>query len=210
MRFPALLKQAAYTTVLVVGATGRVGRIVTRKLLLRGYRVRALVRRKEGRLPGSPVEGVPAAAGVILGDVGEMRDCQAAVRGVTKVIYCASAKSTFTGDLLRVEEAGVRNITKAFQDEFARQAEVNRGKKVPGKKTPLFNSKSKKEIADFSQPYHQARWDVTFVGSTEEESALSERSREMAKYNQAIAEINDEDNLIFEGWSCMEFGEVIT
>lgn len=40
---------------------------------------------------------------------------------------------------------------------------------------------------------------MTFVGSTEEDSALSERSREMAKYNQAIAEINDEDNLIFEG-----------
>jgi hypothetical protein len=32
--------QAAYTTVLVVGATGRVGRILTRKLLLRGYKVR--------------------------------------------------------------------------------------------------------------------------------------------------------------------------
>jgi hypothetical protein len=31
--------QAAYTTVLVVGATGRVGRILTRKLLLRGYKV---------------------------------------------------------------------------------------------------------------------------------------------------------------------------
>ncbi len=43
------------------------------------------------------------------------------------------------------------------------------------------------------------RWDVTFVGSTDEDSVLSERSREMAKYNQAIAEINDEDNLIFEG-----------
>ena len=32
------------TRVLVVGATGRVGRIVVRKLLLRGYTVRALVR----------------------------------------------------------------------------------------------------------------------------------------------------------------------
>ena len=200
--------QAAYTTVLVVGATGRVGRIVTRKLLLRGYRVKALVRRKEGRLPGSPVEGVPAAVSVILGDVGEMRDCQAAVRGVTKIIYCASAKSTFTGDLLRVEEAGVRNITKAFQDECARQAEANRGKRQPGKKTPLFNSKSKKEIADFSQPYHQARWDITFVGSTDDESSLSERSREMAKYNQAVAEINDEENLIFEGETALSLKQL--
>ena len=191
--------QAAYTTVLVVGATGRVGRIVTRKLLLRGYRVRALVRRKEGRQPGNIVEGVPAAVGVILGDVGEMRDCQEAVRGVNKVIYCASAKSAFTADLLRVEETGVKNITKAFQDECMRQAESNLGKRVAGTKAPIFTSKSKREIADFSRPYHQTRWDITFVGSTEDEALLSDRSREMSKYNQAVAEINDEENLIFEG-----------
>lgn len=35
---------------------------------------------------------------------------------------------------------------------------------------------------------------------TEEEAASqSERSREMGKFNQAVAEINDEDNLVFEG-----------
>lgn len=32
--------QAAYTTVLVAGATGRVGRVLVRKLLLRGYKAR--------------------------------------------------------------------------------------------------------------------------------------------------------------------------
>ncbi len=115
--------QAAYTTVLVLGATGRVGRIVTRKLLLRGYKVglgpklslvirpsngliaktisplvpsplqvRALVRRKEGREPGAPIEGVPAAVKVVMGDLGEMADCQEAVKGVNKVIYCAAAR----------------------------------------------------------------------------------------------------------------------
>ena len=52
------------------------------------------------------------------------------------------------------------------------------------------------------------RWDVTFVGSTEEDSVLSDRSREMAKYNQAIAEINDEDNLIFEGKVCERGGHM--
>ena len=36
--------QAGNTQVLVVGATGRVGRILVRKLLLRGYKVRAFVR----------------------------------------------------------------------------------------------------------------------------------------------------------------------
>ena len=33
---------------LVVGATGRVGRILVRKLLLRGYKVRAFVRQSDG------------------------------------------------------------------------------------------------------------------------------------------------------------------
>jgi hypothetical protein len=80
----AEVPQAAYTTVLVVGATGKVGRILTRKLLLRGYKVRALVRRKEGR-DGQSVEGVPAAVKLVYGDVGEMRDCQLAVQGVNKV-----------------------------------------------------------------------------------------------------------------------------
>ena len=138
------IPQAASTTVLVLGATGRVGRILTRKLLLRGYKVQALIRKREGRgevlsspSPSSPaseddpsapsssvvtVDGVPPAVKIIFGDVGEMKDCQAAVKGVNKVIYCASSRSTFTGELLRVEEAGVRNISKAFQDECWRQA----------------------------------------------------------------------------------------
>jgi hypothetical protein len=38
--------QAEDSTVLVVGATGRVGRVLVRKLLIRGYRVKALVRRR--------------------------------------------------------------------------------------------------------------------------------------------------------------------
>lgn len=215
--------QAASTTVLLLGATGRVGRILTRKLLLRGYKVKALVRRKEGRgqapPPSSPgqeqdkdsnnssappdqiiVEGVPPAVKIVFGDVGEMRDCQEAVRGVNKVIYCASSRSTFTGELLRVEEVGMKNISKAFQDECWRQAISEQGKRTPGVKTPIFTSSSKKEIADFSRKYHQGRWDVTFIGCLPaDEATQSDRAREMSKYNQAIAEINEEDNLIFEG-----------
>jgi hypothetical protein len=74
---------ATSTRVLVVGATGRVGRILSRKLLLRGYKVRALVRRREGMREGA--EGVPDAVEVVSGDVGEMKDVQRAVRGVDKV-----------------------------------------------------------------------------------------------------------------------------
>lgn len=198
--------QAAETTVLLLGATGRVGRILTRKLLLRGYKVRALVRRKPERAQGadgSPaqVEGVPAAVKVVFGDVGEMRDCQQAVRGVSKVIYCAAARSTFTGELSRVEELGVRNMVKAFQDECMRQSERSRARDAGAAgKQRMFTDKSKKEIADFSRPYHQSRWNIVFVGVSDEDKAnQSERAKEMAKYNQAVAEINEDNNLIFEG-----------
>lgn len=39
------IPDAAFTTVLVAGATGRVGRILVRKLLLRGYTVKVRRRR---------------------------------------------------------------------------------------------------------------------------------------------------------------------
>jgi hypothetical protein len=77
---------AAGTTVLVVGATGRVGRILIRKLLLRGYKVRALIRRREGiRESAAEIEGLPSAVEIVNGDVGELKDCQKAVKGVNKV-----------------------------------------------------------------------------------------------------------------------------
>lgn len=50
------LSRARGTTVLVIGATGRVGQVLVRKLLLRGYNVRALVR------PGSSVDSLPDKA----------------------------------------------------------------------------------------------------------------------------------------------------
>lgn len=76
--------QAAYTTVLVLGATGRVGRILVRKLLLRGYSVKALVRKREGR--GAEL---PAAVQIVEGDLGSMSSCQEAVRDVNKVGDCS-------------------------------------------------------------------------------------------------------------------------
>jgi len=78
--------EAASTTVLVAGATGRVGRILIRKLLLRGYKVRALIRRREGiRESTTDIEGLPSAVEIVNGDVGELKDCQKAVKGVDKV-----------------------------------------------------------------------------------------------------------------------------
>lgn len=77
---------ASDTTVLVVGATGRVGRILIRKLLLRGYKVKALIRLREGfRESKEDIQGLPSAVEVITGDVGELKHCQKALKGVDKV-----------------------------------------------------------------------------------------------------------------------------
>lgn len=77
---------AGDTTVLVVGATGRVGRILIRKLLLRGYKVKALIRLREGiRESKGDIQGLPSAVEVVTGDVGELRHCQKAIKGVDKV-----------------------------------------------------------------------------------------------------------------------------
>lgn len=74
------------TTVLVVGATGRVGRILIRKLLLRGYKVKALIRLREGiRESKEDLQGLPNAVEIVIGDVGELKACQTAIRGVDKV-----------------------------------------------------------------------------------------------------------------------------
>lgn len=72
----------ANRTVLVVGATGRVGRILIRKLLLRGYKVRAMVRPKDG---AGADRGLSGAVDIVTGDVGEIVDCKRAVAGVDKV-----------------------------------------------------------------------------------------------------------------------------
>jgi hypothetical protein len=50
-----VVPQAAYHTVLVVGATGRVGTVLVRKLSLRGYAVKALVRSQDAAARCAPL-----------------------------------------------------------------------------------------------------------------------------------------------------------
>uniref|UniRef100_A0A0D9WTW3 NAD(P)-binding domain-containing protein n=1 Tax=Leersia perrieri TaxID=77586 RepID=A0A0D9WTW3_9ORYZ len=99
------------TTVLVVGATSRIGRIVVRKLMLRGYNVKALVRRNDAEV----IDMLPRSVDIVVGDVGDDSTVKSAVSGCSKIIYCATARSTITGDLNRVDNQGVRNVSKAFQ-----------------------------------------------------------------------------------------------
>ncbi|XWS20575.1 hypothetical protein CRYUN_Cryun31cG0114000 [Craigia yunnanensis] len=132
------IPDAQNTTVLVVGATSRIGRIVVRKLMLRGYTVKALVREADQE----ELDMLPRSVEIVIGDVGEPSTLQAAVEGCNKIIYCATARSTITGDLYRVDHQGVLNLTKAFQDYNNKQAQIRAGK---SSKSKLLLAKLKSE-----------------------------------------------------------------
>ncbi|KAL7119371.1 hypothetical protein ACP275_02G059100 [Erythranthe tilingii] len=137
---------AQNTTVLVVGATSRVGRIVVRKLMLRGYSVKALVRNADKEV----VDMLPTSVEIVTGDVGEPSTLQTAIEGCNKIIYCATARSTITGDLNRVDNLGVYNLIKSFQDYNNKLAQLRAGK----------SSKSKLLIQKFKSEDTMSGWEV--------------------------------------------------
>lgn len=138
---------AQNTTVLVVGATSRVGRVVVRKLMLRGYNVKALVRKASQEV----VDMLPTSVEIVIGDVGDSVTLKAAVENCSKIIYCATARSSITGDLNRVDYQGVYNLSKAFQDYNNKLAQLRAGK----------SSKSKLLLAKFKSEDSMSGWTVS-------------------------------------------------
>ncbi|KAL3692655.1 hypothetical protein R1sor_006306 [Riccia sorocarpa] len=172
---------AELTTVLVAGATGRVGRILIRKLQLRGYKVKALVRKADPET----LEMLPRSVQVVVGDLGDPDSLKEAVEGCNKIICCATARSDITGDLLRVDNRGVYNLSKAFQDYNHKLAQTRAGR----------SSKSKLLIAKFSQ------------SSTQEGLELKEGTYftddVSVKYDggmDAQLEVGEDGNAVFSGY----------
>lgn len=137
---------AELTTVLVAGATGRVGRILVRKLQLRGYKVKALVRQSDEET----LEKLPRSVQIVVGDLGDPATMKEAVEGCNKIVFCAAARSTITGDLTRVDHQGVYNLSKAFQDYNHKLAQTRAGR----------SSKSKLLLAKFSQENAAEGWEL--------------------------------------------------
>ncbi|KAA8497699.1 Uncharacterized protein FVE85_5284 [Porphyridium purpureum] len=97
--------------VLVVGATGRVGRVVVRKLLLRGFKVRVMVR----NLFSSTLDLLPSSVEFVKGDVRDsIFELQEALSGVDKVICLVGARSE--DEMQEVEVQGLQNLVQAFHD----------------------------------------------------------------------------------------------
>ena len=68
-------------TVLAVGATGSIGRLVVEEATRQGHAVRALVR------DSAKARQLPAAAGVVVGDVTRPGTLAAAVDGADAVVF---------------------------------------------------------------------------------------------------------------------------
>lgn len=199
--------QAPFTRVLVVGGTGRVGRIVVRKLLLRGYPVRVMCR----DFADDAAQNLPASTELVKGDVGNIEDCIKAAKGVDKVrfaclkrsssacsvcgqkclssdygvqiIYCATSKLQMTGDINKVDHVGVSHIARAWVDtKFASASKAKTETKA-----------TKRKIADFKKEVHQESWDLLHVGPLD---------REVGYHGQDIANAlitEDNQRLCFTG-----------
>ncbi len=103
------------TTVLVIGATGSVGRLVVAEALSEGYTVRALVRDPE------QAQALPPQAQIVVGDLTRAESLTEAVAGVDAVVFTHGARGTKAA-MEAVDYGGVRNALHALGSRPARIA----------------------------------------------------------------------------------------
>jgi uncharacterized protein YbjT (DUF2867 family) len=103
------------STVLVVGATGSIGRLVVDEAFRQGYDTRALVRDLDR------ARGLPAEADVVVGDLTRPETLAAAVDGIDAVVFTHGAHGG-KDQTERVDYGGVRNVLAALGTRPARIA----------------------------------------------------------------------------------------
>ncbi|MFF2131241.1 SDR family oxidoreductase [Streptomyces olivochromogenes] len=96
-------------TVLVVGATGSIGRLVVTEAIARGHTVRALVR---DRAKGAQL--LPADAELVVGDVTRPETLPEAVAGADALVLTLGSFGTGASSPETVDHAGVRNVLTAL------------------------------------------------------------------------------------------------
>ncbi|MFG6459572.1 SDR family oxidoreductase [Roseateles sp. BYS96W] len=103
-------------TVLVVGATGSVGRLVVAEALARGHRVRALVRNV------TRAAFLPAKAQRVVGDPTDEATLAGAVSGIDAVVFTHGSSTGRRVDAERVDYGAVRNVLRALDGRAVRVA----------------------------------------------------------------------------------------
>jgi uncharacterized protein YbjT (DUF2867 family) len=107
---------ASRLTILAVGATGSIGRLVVKEALRQGQTVRALVR--------SADQGhrLPAGANAVIGDVTRPETLVAAVNGVDAIVLTLGSDGQGKVGAETIDYGGVRNILAALDGRQARIA----------------------------------------------------------------------------------------
>ncbi|CAM9128472.1 unnamed protein product [Discosporangium mesarthrocarpum] len=141
--------------VLVVGATGETGRVVVRKLLLRGFRVRVLVR----DLFSSTLDLLGTGVKYAKGDLTNQKSIVDSVSGCDKVVFCAQARDPSEAEMVEFE--GLKNMVEAFQD----QRVALYGHVYSTKKT-LFrlNRQIDRDLWRLAEPYAGVSWSKNKYG----------------------------------------------
>lgn len=103
-------------TVLVVGSTGSIGRLVVEEAARQGYVVRALVRTP------SKARRFPAEVEVIPGDVTRPETLNAAVAGVDAIVFTLGSDGEGKLGAETIDYGGVRNILHALGSQKPRVA----------------------------------------------------------------------------------------
>jgi uncharacterized protein YbjT (DUF2867 family) len=103
-------------TVLVVGATGSIGRLVVEKALRVGHAVRALVRNPD------KARQLPRAAQLVSGDVTRPETLKDAVDGIDAVVFTLGSDGAGKVGAENVDYGGVRNVLLALGSQRARIA----------------------------------------------------------------------------------------
>jgi uncharacterized protein YbjT (DUF2867 family) len=98
----------AKSTILVVGATGSIGRLVVAEALRQGHVVRALVR-DEAR-----ARGLPSQASRAIGDLTRRESLAAAVEGLDAVVFTHGSSGDSKGAAESVDYGAVRNVLAAL------------------------------------------------------------------------------------------------
>ena len=103
-------------TVLVVGATGSVGRLVVAEALAEGYAVRALVR------SASKAKTLPPGAQAVIGDLTQPKTLVAAVDGIDAIVFTHGSNGQGKAGAEHIDYGGVRSVLAALTGHQVRIA----------------------------------------------------------------------------------------
>lgn len=103
-------------TVLVVGATGSVGRLVVAEALAEGYAVRALVR------SASKAKTLPPGAQAVVGDLTQPKTLVAAVDGIDAIVFTHGSNGQGKAGAEHIDYGGVRSVLAALTGHQVRIA----------------------------------------------------------------------------------------